>query len=158
MTDKNVLFFLVKVIMQKLALCLGVLSIIRSKFTPPRCLKFACEISYSLDCFTRNRNKNNKSLSYVCSIIHINIYKYVTSVLSFLISQYLIAKKRLCPFEIFSMGYSTIMSLYNINNVNNVIIGNAFLKTTKHCCYQKAVIYCNFMFNDYNKTLVITNY
>ena len=158
MTDKNVLFFWVKVIMQKLALCLGVLSIIRSKFTPPRCLELACEISYSLDCFTRNRNKNNKSLSYVCSIIHINIYKYVTSVLSFLISQYLIAKKRLCPFEIFSMGYSTIMSLYNINNVNNVIIGNAFLKTTKHCCYQKAVIYCNFMFNDYNKTLVITNY
>lgn len=157
MTDKNVLFFLVKVIMQKLALCLGVLSIIRSKFTLPQCL-FACEISYSLDCFTRNRNKNNKSLSYVCSIIHINIYKYVTSVLSFLISQYLIAKKRLCPFEIFSMGYSTIMSLYNINNVNNVIFGNAFLKTTKHCCYQKAVIYCNFMFNDYNKTLVITNY
>lgn len=157
MTDKNVLFFWVKVIMQKLALCLGVLSIIRSKFTLPQCL-FACEISYSLDCFTRNRNKNNKSLSYVCSIIHINIYKYVTSVLSFLISQYLIAKKRLCPFEIFSMGYSTIMSLYNINNVNNVIIGNAFLKTTKHCCYQKAVIYCNFMFNDYNKTLVITNY
>lgn len=157
MTDKNVLFFLVKVIMQKLALCLGVLSIIRSKFTLPQCL-FACEISYSLDCFTRNRNKNNKSLSYVCSITHINIYKYVTSVLSFLISQYLIAKKRLCPFEIFSMGYSTIMSLYNINNVNNVIIGNAFLKTTKHCCYQKAVIYCNFMFNDYNKTLVITNY
>lgn len=158
MTDKNVLFFLVKVIVQKLALCLGFLSIIRSKFTPPRCLELACEISYSLDCFTRNQNKNNKSLSYVCSIIHINIYKYVTSVLSFLISQYLIAKKRLCPFEIFSMGYSTIMSLYNINDVNNVIIGNAFLKTTKHCCYQKAVIYCNFMFNDYNKTLVITNY
>ena len=157
MTDKNVLFFLVKVIMQKLALCLGVLSNKRLNFTLPQWL-FACEISYSLDCFTRNRNKNNKSLSYVCSIIHINIYKYVTSVLSFLISQYLIAKKRLCPFEIFSMGYSIIMSLYNINNVNNVIIGNAFLKTTKHCCYQKAVIYCNFMFNDYNKTLVITNY
>ena len=157
MTDKNVLFFWVKVIMQKLALCLGVLSNKRLNFTLPHCL-FACEISYSLDCFTRNRNKNNKSLSYVCSIIHINIYKYVMSVLSFLISQYLIAKKRLCPFEIFSMGYSTIMSLYNINNVNNVIIGNAFLKATKHCCYQNAVIYCNFMFNDYNKTLVITNY